>query len=64
MLTRRQALDEARENMARGTTTAARVRDTTADAEVRELAKAVHLIGYGAQQIALAFTERGRVDDL
>lgn len=64
MLTRRQAIDEARSNIATGTTEAARLKQEAQSEEIRELAAAVHLIGYGAQQIALAFTEPGRVNDI
>ena len=62
-LTRRQALEEARQNIATGTTTAAHLRDSAESEEVRELARAVHFIGFGAQQIALAFLDE-RIDDL
>ena len=60
---RREALEEARHNIATGTTAAAHLRDHAQSEEVRELAKAIHFIGFGAQQIALAFLDK-RVDDL
>lgn len=34
------------------------------DPQVRELAKAIHFLAYGAQQIGLAITDEGRIDDL
>lgn len=34
------------------------------DPQVRELAKAIHLLAYGAQEIGLALADRGRVNDL
>lgn len=63
MLSRREALQEAIGNMAHGTTIAADLKTRSQDPEVRKLAEAVHFIGFGAQQVALAFTE-SRVDDL
>ncbi|GAB2747808.1 hypothetical protein GCM10027039_01820 [Terrabacter koreensis] len=64
MLTTKEALDEARSNMAHGTTIAARLKESADSPEVRQLAEALHFIGFGAQQIALALTEPGRVNDL
>lgn len=64
MLTAKQALEEARSNMAHGTTIAAQLKDSAQSDEVRQLAEAVHFIGFGAQQIVLALTESGRVNDL
>lgn len=63
MQTRREALDEARLRIATGTSKAADLKRTTESQELRELAEAVHLIGYGAQQIALAFLDP-KIDDL
>ena len=63
MLTRKEALEEARSNMAHGTSIAARLKESAQDDEVRKLAEAVHFIGYGAQQVVLAFIEQ-RTDDL
>lgn len=64
MLTRREALDEARQNIGVGTQKAADLRETASTQELRDLANAIYWIGYGAQQSILAFTERGRVNDL
>lgn len=64
MLTQRQALEEARGNIAAGTTIAARLKESSQNPEIRELAKAVHYIGFGSQQIVNAFTDSGRVKDL
>lgn len=50
-------LKEAISNMASGTSRAAELKRTASNPEVRELAKAVHVIGYGAQQVALALLE-------
>ena len=61
MLTQRQALEEARGNIAAGTTIAARLKESSQNPEIRELAKAVHYIGFGSQQIVNAFTDSGRV---
>lgn len=63
MLTRKEALLDAIGNMANGTSRAAELKRTAQSEEVRLLAEAVHFIGYGAQQAALAFTE-SRIDDL
>lgn len=57
MLTQRQALEEARNDIAFGTSLAARLKDTAQSPEVRELSKAIHFIGYGSQQIVNAFTD-------
>lgn len=64
MQTQREALDEALGNIRFGTSIAARLKDHAQTEEMRELAKAVHYIGYGAQQIALTFTDRGKIKDL
>lgn len=64
MLTQRQALEEVRGNIAAGTTIAARLKESSQNPEIRELAKAVHYIGFGSQQIVNAFTDSGRVKDL
>ena len=64
MLTQRQALEEARGNIAARTTIAARLKESSQNPEIRELAKAVHYIGFGSQQIVNAFTDSGRVKDL
>lgn len=58
MQTQREALDEARNNIATGTSKAARLKESAQSEEIRELAAAVHFIGFGAQQIALALTEK------
>jgi hypothetical protein len=57
MQTRREALNEGRNNIAEGTTAAAELARSATSDEIWELAKAVHWIGFGAQQIALALTE-------
>lgn len=49
MLTQRQALEEARGNIACGTSIAARIKETSQNPEIRELAKAVYFIGFGSQ---------------
>ena len=59
MLTQRQALEEARGNIACGTSIAARIKETSQNPEIRELAKAVYFIGFGSQQIVNAFTDSG-----
>lgn len=64
MLTRREALDEARQNIATGTSKAAALKDSAQSKEVRELANAVYWIGFGATQIANALTDEGRTNDL
>ena len=64
MLTRRQQVEEALNNIRTGTSRAARLKETAQNPEVRELATAMHFIGYGAQQAILAFTDRGRVNDI
>lgn len=64
MLTTKEALDHARANIAHGTTLAAKLKESAQSDEVRQLAQAVHYIGFGAQEIALALTEPGRVNDL
>ena len=51
MLTQRQALEEARGNIACGTSIAARIKETSQNPEIRELAKAVYFIGFGSNQI-------------
>ena len=61
MLTQRQALEEARGNIACGTSIAARIKETSQNPEIRELAKAVYFIGFGSQQIVNAFTDSGSV---
>lgn len=63
MQTRREALEEARANIATGTSKAAELKRNAQSAEVRELAEAVHFIGFGAQQVALALTDL-HLDDL
>lgn len=64
MLTQRQTLEEARGNIAHGTGIAARIKETSQNPEIRELAKAIHFIGFGSQQIVNAFTDSGRIKDL
>ena len=59
MLTQRQALEEARRNIACGTSIAARIKETSQNPEIRELAKAIHFIGFGSQQVVNAFTDSG-----
>lgn len=57
MTSKREQLDLAIQNMANGTLAAADLKRQTRDPEVEALAKAVHLIGYGAQQVALALRD-------
>jgi hypothetical protein len=64
MLSRREALQEARDNIHTGTAIAARLKDSAQSSEMRELAKAIHYIGWGSQQIVDALTDAGRVNDL
>lgn len=64
MPTQRQALEEARGNIACGTSIAARIKEISQNPEIRELAKAVYFIGFGSQQIVNAFTDSGRIKDL
>ncbi len=65
MQTQREALNEALDNL--------RVEEPVAplgsadhaeSEEVRKLARAVHYIGFGAQQIAIALTDRNKTKDL
>ncbi|TPH36147.1 hypothetical protein FCO76_05050 [Bifidobacterium longum subsp. longum] len=60
----RELLRNALNNIATGTNIAVRLKESAQSAEVRELAKAVHFIGYGAQETILALTDEGRVKDL
>lgn len=62
--TRNELVIEALENMRYGTTIAAQLKQNASSGEVRELAEAVHFIGFGAQQIGLALSDAGRVNDL
>lgn len=64
MVSQRQELAQALNNIAAGTGIAARLRNTSANPEVRELAKAVHFIGFGAQEIVQALTDSGYIKDL
>lgn len=43
---------------------AIRVRDSTNDPALRELAEAIRFLSFGAQQIGLGLTDEGRQDDL
>lgn len=53
----KEKLETAINNMSVGTAIAARLKTSASDPEVKELAKAVHFIGYGAQQVALAIKD-------
>ena len=64
MQTQREALNEALDNLRVGTSSAAWLRDHAESEEVRKLAHAVHYIGFGAQQIAIALTDRNKTKDL
>lgn len=64
MQTTKEALEHARANIAHGTTIAAELKNSAQSDEIRRLADAVHWIGHGAQEIILAFTQQGRVNDL
>lgn len=59
MATQREALDEAIGNIAFGTSKAAELKRSTQSEEIRELANAVHFIGFGAQQAAMAVRDNG-----
>lgn len=63
MATKRETLANALQNMATGTSKAAELKRTAKSHEVRQLAEALHFIGHGAQEVALAFLEP-RFDDL
>lgn len=58
MQTQREALNEARGNIGVGTSKAIKLKESAESDEIRELANAVYWIGFGAQQIALALTEK------
>lgn len=64
MLSRKDALEHARSNIAHGTNIAAQLKGSAQSEEIRQLAQAVHYIGFGAQEIVLALTDTGRVNDL
>ncbi|MFU0530950.1 hypothetical protein [Gardnerella vaginalis] len=53
----KEKLETAINNMSVGTAIAARLKTSASDPDVKELAKAVHFIGYGAQQAALAIKD-------
>lgn len=48
----KEKLESAISNISFGTTIATRLKLSSSDPEVKELAKAVYFIGYGAQQAA------------
>ena|GEM_PF-2455498 len=60
----RELLRNALNNIVTGTNIAARLQESAQSMEVRELAKAMHFIGYGAQETVLALTDEGRIKDL
>lgn len=62
--TRREIALEGIENLKRATSIATNLKDYGSTQEIRDLAKALHFAAYGAQQIGLALTDRGRVNDL
>lgn len=63
LLSQRAFILEGIENMKRATEAAVRLKFSN-DPEIAELAKAVHFLSYGAQQIGLALTDEGREKNL
>lgn len=63
MESRKKLIELGRENCANGVNLAVKHKNHP-DPAIKELAEALHLIGYGAQQIALALTEAHRINDL
>ena len=57
----RELLGNALSNIDNGTNIAVRVKESAHDPQVRELATAVHFIGYGAQEIVHALIDEGRI---
>ncbi|WP_377324693.1 hypothetical protein ACFJIY_07500 [Pimelobacter simplex] len=63
LTTRRNLILEGIENCKQATSRAVDLKDH-ADPAVQSLAEAIHFLSYGAQQIGLALTDEGRVNDL
>ena len=61
---RREVALDGISNLRRALEMALAVEDSAVSQEVRELARAVRFAAYGAQQIGIALTDRGRVNDL
>ena len=59
----RQLVLDAIQNFKTATESSVRLKSSN-DPEVAELAKAVHFLAYGAQQIGLALTDEGRERNL
>lgn len=64
MLSQRDKLAHALQIVAEGTSKAERISETSLNPEVRELAKAMHFIGFGAQEVIQALTDSGYIKDL
>lgn len=61
---RKNTILEGIGNCQSATSKAIRVRDSTSDPALRELAEAIRFLSFGAQQIGLGLTDEGRHDDL
>lgn len=61
--TRRELILEGIANCQSATALAVPLKDHS-DPQVAELAKAVHFLAFGAQQIGLALSDQGRTNDL
>ncbi|MDQ1127550.1 hypothetical protein QE428_002583 [Microbacterium sp. SORGH_AS 505] len=61
--TRREIIQEGINNCATASNMAVKLK-THPDPAVAELAKAIHFLAFGAQQIGLGLTDQGRIADL
>lgn len=63
MLTRKQLILEGIQKAQTATAKLERLKSST-NPEVKELATAMHFLAFGMQEIALAISDEGRVNDL
>ncbi|MEW6961587.1 hypothetical protein [Trueperella pyogenes] len=64
LLSRRDFALEGIANLQRSMEIALSVEDSTSSPELKKLAQALRFASFGAQQIGLALTDEGRVNDL
>lgn len=64
VLSRRELALEGIANLKVASEIGQRLKCAGSTQEVRDLAKAIHFLSFGAQQVGLALADKGRVNDL